>query len=66
MKPQWYHTDNLPYDKMWPDDRYWLPLMLKDACFYGYFKFEGHDLITDYTLKEVSKVEDIKIPEGPL
>ena len=29
MKPKWFEIDNIPYDKMFPDDKYWLPLVLE-------------------------------------
>jgi hypothetical protein len=29
MAPQWFPIDAIPYDKMWPDDRFWLPLLLQ-------------------------------------
>ena len=25
MKPEWFDTNNVPYDEMWSDDKYWLP-----------------------------------------
>ena len=28
IKPLWFDLDNLPYDKMWKDDIYWLPRIL--------------------------------------
>ncbi|KAL4719371.1 hypothetical protein ACJJTC_017795, partial [Scirpophaga incertulas] len=39
MKPKWYPYDQIPYEDMWPDDRYWFPYMLKDKLFYGRFNF---------------------------
>jgi hypothetical protein len=27
-KPVWYDLGALPFDRMWEDDRYWLPLIL--------------------------------------
>lgn len=29
MKPEWFNINNIPYDKMFPDDKYWLPLILE-------------------------------------
>ena len=37
--PRWYPVDDLPYDEMWPDDRYWFPLMLDGRPFRGTFHF---------------------------
>ncbi|XP_067859052.1 oxidized purine nucleoside triphosphate hydrolase [Heptranchias perlo] len=53
MRPQWFDLDKVPFDKMWPDDIIWFPLMLQEKKFKGHFKFEGHDTILDYTLQEV-------------
>lgn len=29
MKPEWFDTDKIPFDKMWEDDKYWMPRVLK-------------------------------------
>ena len=51
--PEWFNTDNLPYEDMWPDDKYWVPLMLEDKQFVGEFWFdEDGDEILDYELEE--------------
>ena len=39
-KPEWFEIDKIPYDKMWEDDRYWLPTILKETKkVYGRFYF---------------------------
>lgn len=53
MRPQWFQLDQIPFGDMWPDDRYWLPLLLQGRKFQGHFKFQGQDTILDYTLREV-------------
>ncbi|XP_069691002.1 oxidized purine nucleoside triphosphate hydrolase-like [Periplaneta americana] len=53
MKPQWFSTDEIPYEKMWPDDRFWYPLYLKGNKFKGYFLYQGFDTILKHTLNEV-------------
>lgn len=30
MRPAWFALDKIPYDKMWADDKYWLPLVLEN------------------------------------
>ena len=64
MRPQWFQLESIPFDKMWPDDKFWFPIFLKGKHFYGYFNFSGHDIITDYTLKEVADIKMINIPKG--
>ncbi|MBK1882220.1 8-oxo-dGTP diphosphatase [Luteolibacter pohnpeiensis] len=44
--PVWTPLDKIPYDRMWEDDRYWLPLLLENQSFLGKFAFEGETLIT--------------------
>lgn len=53
MKPRWFHIDEIPFDQMWPDDKYWLPLFLEGKKFKGKFVFEGQDKILEHELVEV-------------
>ncbi|XP_077172527.1 oxidized purine nucleoside triphosphate hydrolase [Paroedura picta] len=56
MRPQWFDLDRVPFEDMWPDDTYWFPLLLQKKTFAGYFKFQGQDVILEYTLDEVEEV----------
>ena len=56
MKPEWFDIDNIPYEEMWADDKYWLPLLLDDKKFEGNFQFNGDCQILDYKLNEVEIV----------
>lgn len=47
MRPQWFDIAEIPYTTMWPDDRYWLPLLLEDRKFRGKFIFDGMDKILE-------------------
>ncbi|MEO0195323.1 MAG: 8-oxo-dGTP diphosphatase [candidate division WOR-3 bacterium] len=55
-KPQWFKISQIPYDKMWEDDKIWLPLVLQGKRITGKFYFD--DLYFDspklkgYTIKE--------------
>ena len=40
MRPKWFDISKIPYDSMWPDDRSWLPLMLKGKKFRGAVIFD--------------------------
>jgi 8-oxo-dGTP pyrophosphatase MutT (NUDIX family) len=57
MKPEWFNLDSIPYDKMWIDDRYWLPLLLDGKCFRGEFEFDLEGEIARYELNEVTKID---------
>lgn len=53
MRPQWFSTDAIPFDEMWPDDRYWFPLFLSGKKFKGKFLFGAEDRIIENELVEV-------------
>lgn len=41
MKPQWFKTNSIPYDKMWADDQHWLPLVLQGKRVEATFTFQA-------------------------
>jgi mutator protein MutT len=46
MKPKWFEIDKIPYEKMFPDDKHWLPRVLAGEKIDGHFEFdEGWNLI---------------------
>jgi 8-oxo-dGTP diphosphatase len=47
--PLWAPCARPPYERMWEDDRYWVPLMLAGVPFRGYFLFDG-DRMLDHRL----------------
>ena len=44
--PFWNSVTNLPYDRMWVDDRQWLPHLLERRLFEGRFVFEGDTMLS--------------------
>ena len=55
MRPVWFEQNNLPYNEMWLDDKYWMPLFLQGKKFIGEFHFAKKQ-IKDYTLKAVTSI----------
>lgn len=53
--PLWTPLDAIPYDEMWADDRLWLPLMLDEQPFMGYFIFDG-DTMVDHRVETPSEL----------
>lgn len=51
MSPKWFNFDDIPYDKMWPDDKYWLKYVLKDKIFTAKFTLDEQDRITYHEVK---------------
>lgn len=56
MKPQWFHVDEIPFQEMWPDDIFWMPLFLGGKKFKGKFLFGEADVILEKELKEVAEI----------
>jgi len=45
--PHWIPVDQIPYNRMWEDDAYWLPFVLAGRPFKGYFIFDETRMV-DY------------------
>lgn len=43
-KPLWFKIDEIPFDKMWEDDKYWLPYVLEGKKIFASFKFRNWKL----------------------
>ncbi len=44
-KPVWFSKEKIPYDKMWEDDKYWLPVVLEGGYFVADFKFKKDKIL---------------------
>ena len=53
MRPQWFNFDDVPFDKMWPDDHLWYPYLFKNQKFTAKYLFEGHEKILKHDIKQV-------------
>jgi 8-oxo-dGTP diphosphatase len=53
MKPEWYKSENIPFDTMWPDDKFWVPHMIEGKLIKGSFTFGEGDVILDQNLNFV-------------
>lgn len=58
MKPEWFDIEKIPFEKMWSDDEYWLPLFLKGKKFKGKFLFNNvkSNKIISSELEEVEEI----------
>ena len=45
-KPEWFAFDEVPYDRMWADDRYWMPKMLEGKHFTAWFRFDQEEMLS--------------------
>lgn len=43
--PLWVSVEEIPFERMWEDDRLWIPLMLDGRPFKGRFLFDGDAML---------------------
>ncbi len=51
MNPAWFKVSDIPYAKMWPDDKFWLPEVLKGNFVTATFRFDDDDHILSHELQ---------------
>lgn len=59
MKPVWFKEKEIPFDKMWADDRFWLPEILKGEKLEGEFIFKDKKIIHNKNIKIVKNFSKI-------
>lgn len=54
---RWFGTDRLPFNQMWPADKYWMPFFLAGKKFIGIFFYRDINILLGYEeLKEVRRL----------
>ncbi len=48
MKPQWFATDDMPYDEMWDGDKYWMPRLLDGEKIEFEIIFDDEGYVEEY------------------
>ncbi len=61
MCPQWFKVNDIPYDKMFSDDYYWLPLVLKGKYILADFTFDKDWNLASQNIVEIPK-EQLDFP----
>ncbi len=51
MAPRWFQVDEVPFEEMWDDDRYWLPQVLAGERVAAEFTFDAEDRVTAYEVR---------------
>ena len=53
MRPQWFELEAIPYEAMWDDDKYWLPLVLNGQKIEADFYFDNNNLVIEHQIKNL-------------
>lgn len=56
MEPHWFDIKDIPYDRMFPDDTYWLPYILDGKKIKAFFEFDDDWNLISKDIKEVEKL----------
>lgn len=51
MSPKWFNLDEIPFENMWADDIYWMPLFFKGNKFNGKFVFENNNKLLSHKIE---------------
>jgi len=57
MNPSWIEIDKIPYDRMFPDDPHWLPLVLNGKKIKGYFEFDENWNLLSKSIKQLKTLK---------
>ena len=55
MKPSWFNFKKIPFQKMWPDDKFWMPIFLKGGGFTGKVEFGKNHKILKNTIRKTNE-----------
>lgn len=44
-RPLWFDLNDIPFERMWEDDRHWFPYMLSKTIFRARFIFDGDRMV---------------------
>jgi len=53
MSPKWFEADKVPFDKMWDDDKHWLPHILEGKKIKANFIFKEGEIIDKQDIKYI-------------
>ena len=54
MIPQWFSFSEIPYEKMWDDDKFWLPRVLRGEKLEADFIFKEGEIIDKHNIKSLN------------
>ena len=60
--PLWTRIDQIPFEKMWEDDKYWLPMVIRGERFQARWIFDGdrmadHEILPDGNIEAWGEIQ---------
>jgi len=60
--PLWTRMDQIPFEKMWEDDKYWLPMVIRGERFQARWIFDGdrmadHEILPDGNIEAWGEIQ---------
>jgi 8-oxo-dGTP diphosphatase len=59
-KPMWVRQDQIPFDAMWEDDKYWLPMVIRGERFQTRWIFDD-DRMLDFEIEPDGTIESWEV-----
>lgn len=56
MTPKWFKIKEIPFNKMWPDDKFWLPKILAGEKLKADFIFQKGETISSHNIEVVKNL----------
>lgn len=56
MNPEWFKTEEIPFDEMWPADKFWIPEILSGKLIKATFILTEDDIVKE---KNIEIVENL-------
>lgn len=57
MKPIWFSIHEIPYENMFPDDKYWMPFILERKKIKAFFEFDEEWNLKNQKIEEIEFVK---------
>jgi len=53
IKPMWFDIGEIPWERMWADNEYWLPKVLSGQRVDAIFLYSGDNKVVEYRFDEI-------------
>lgn len=54
MRPKWFKLNEIPFEEMWEDDKFWLPQVLNEKFIEADFLFDSNQRMIEKSVREIN------------